>query len=589
LEHVSHIKAKGDGGRGALHPYTIQSAVEFGQFLSTVTGNATSPRTHKRTDKHAGSEHISAAVAADQLELNRRSRTKLPAPDNDGKPASRVSRLDQMLEAAKVSRGARERQDETAAADGEDDRVHMIVDAKKTGADGLYYSNRPTAYYGIPVAGAWPMTRRGAPRIKVHNGTVVVGKLSKEHRGGWLELTGRQTGYWLPVVAGGFVVLQRVPDDEVQVLGAWKIERGRKFMRNQQEVDRLARKAREDEERELKHKQARAAQQQRLESRLELDDDAYWKAHDEEMQIAVVKIQSLQRGRATRRQLAEKHEQQRRDREEAYRQIESATKIQAVYRGRRDRKKTSRLRVAAQLARIHGMMAVQARPKPHIKRSAEATQAARAAIEQALSGGANPDGFVKAPPPAVVTSKVAVLPLPAPPAKASKATKPKPTAKTVAQVPLHKQVLAETLPLPVKAKPPLPATTPTSPTSPSKRRHLPMNELAKEQRERANSPSPQKSMPTSVSPSAKSLNDFPRQTTKPKPLGALPGKRSLNDFPRPGSPAGPARGKSLPPLPSKSAKRQAAQDAEQEYTITRVAGSPLIREARPVPSRLLVQ
>jgi hypothetical protein len=244
------------------------------------------------------------------------------------------------------------------------------------------------------------------------------------------------------------------------------------------------------------------------------------------------------------------------------------------------------------------MMAVQSRPKPHIKRSAEATQAARVAIEQALSGGANPDGFVKAPPPAVVTSKVAVLALPVPPPKLVTTTKPKPTAKTVAQVPLHKQVLAETLPLPVKVKPPLPVS---SPTSPSKRRHLPMNELAQEQRERASTPSPTKSVPrrapatkptlgTSALPGGKSLNDFPRQAGKPKPAsGTLPGGKSLNDFPRSGEAAGSARGKALPPLPSKSAKRQAAQEAEEEYTITRIGGSPLITEARPVPSRLLVQ
>ena len=96
----------------------------------------------------------------------------------------------------------------------------------------MYYTNHPTPYYGISAAGGWPIIVHGAPRLKVYNGTVVAGKLSKEHRGGWLELTGRQKGYWLPVVAGGFAVLRRVPNDEVQV-GAWKVARGRKHVRHQ--------------------------------------------------------------------------------------------------------------------------------------------------------------------------------------------------------------------------------------------------------------------------------------------------------------------------------------------------------------------
>ena len=286
----------------------------------------------------------------------------------------------------------------------------------------------------------------------------------------------------------------------------------------------------------LQHKHHTEEQKQRLERRLELDEQAYQLAQDKEMEIAATKIQSLHRGRAARRKLADQHETERRQFEEEYAQAESATKIQAAFRGRKGRKQVTKLRVEKDLARIHGFRAVQARPTPHIKRTPEATQAARAAIEQALSGAANPDGFTKAPPAAVLTSKVAVLPLPPPPPKARASAVPGAPKATKAELPLHKQAIAEALPLPGRPKPPLPMS------SPSGRRSLPMMGLASEQREKSKSPSPKKAaaLPALPVPTATTL-PAATKSTPPLPVKAK-GK------PKPPLPV-KAKGKPTPPLP----------------------------------------
>ena len=304
-------------------------------------------------------------------------------------------------------------------------------------SDRSLVSTGPNAFFGTVAATSWPVPARGAPRIKVHNGTVVVGTLP-EANGGWLQLSGWQKGYWLPVCAGGMPVLHRVPGNKVQV-GAWKTARQQKDLSHQRQLDAARKKAEYVHAQEQKRANTLAATAARRENRLELDEQAYRSGQDAEMEIAAIKIQSVQRGRQARKKMAVRQEHERRKREDQYEQIESATKIQAVFRGRRDRKKTSKLRVvsslaraicqllcdswacfdrllvvfqAAQLAMIHGMMAVSARPKPYIKRAPEATQAAKDAIEKALSGNLSSDGFAKTPPPAVMTSKMAVLPLP---------------------------------------------------------------------------------------------------------------------------------------------------------------------------------
>ena len=96
---------------------------------------------------------------------------------------------------------------------------------------------------------------------------------------------------------------------------------------------------------------------------LELDQEAFQESLDNEMEIAAVKIQSLHRGRAVRRQVSERHEQMRRERELAYQNL-SATKIQAAWRGRRARKKVNKMKVAMHLARIHGIMVTATRHAP---------------------------------------------------------------------------------------------------------------------------------------------------------------------------------------------------------------------------------
>ena len=180
----------------------------------------------------------------------------------------------EMAKSHRATRAAAAARAEAEKEDGEEEQpeeeagaeVHMVVDATKSGTDGLYYSSEPTPYYGAPSATAWPSTaKRGAPRIKVHNGTVVVGSLSSEHPG-WLELSGWQRGYWLPTAAGGMPVLHRVPPTEVQI-GAWKRSNALKEKSHQKMLDAYRKREEEAEARTRRRQKAQASRAKSREAR----------------------------------------------------------------------------------------------------------------------------------------------------------------------------------------------------------------------------------------------------------------------------------------------------------------------------------
>lgn len=68
------------------------------------------------------------------------------------------------------------------------------VDASANGCSGMFYRTKPEMDATSSDA-SWP-----------RNGTVLQGRLSKEHSG-WVEL---QNGYWLPVSQHGKVVTHKV-------------------------------------------------------------------------------------------------------------------------------------------------------------------------------------------------------------------------------------------------------------------------------------------------------------------------------------------------------------------------------------------
>ena len=108
IEATSTPREK-DGARAAAHDayLTIGSTLEHALFTGTTTLSPSSPRpSPPRTDKPGGSEHVSAAVAADVKEANRRTRMDLesmdpassPAPEAEGvRPSYQKSRLEQMV------------------------------------------------------------------------------------------------------------------------------------------------------------------------------------------------------------------------------------------------------------------------------------------------------------------------------------------------------------------------------------------------------------------------------------------------------------------------------------------------------------